>query len=140
MSEKTPELSFSELLRLLRHLRKGGTRKGACGWAGITCGEFERKLSLDEKFARAVEKAESYGLAQDEIRLEAKVRDGDREALLFRLKMVYGYSSKVRVTGEALPRIHEPSKEYTELEKKISALGAEQRKELVAAYRESAGS
>jgi len=139
MSKREPHITFSELHRLLRHLRKGGTRKGACGWAGIIFAELEQKFALDKKFAKAVEKSESFGLAKDERRLEGKVSEGDRQALLFRMKTVYGYAygkgpAKVGVRSDT----DERSKAVEEVRREIEALSPQERKRTVKAYREAA--
>ena len=138
MSQQVPRFTFSELHRLLRHLRKGGTRKGACGWAEITFAELEQRFALDKKFAVVVEKSESFGLAKDERRLEEKVSEGDRQALLFRMKTVYGYAygkgpAKVGVRSEK----DERSKECEQVRQEIEALSPEERKRTVKAYREA---
>lgn len=139
MSEQVPHFTFSELHRLLRHLRRGGTRKGACGCAGITFAELEQKFALDEKLAMLVEKSESFGLAEDERRLGQKVSEGDRQALLFRMKTVYGYAygrgpAKVGVRNKT----DERSKECEQVRREIEALSPEERKRTAKAYREAA--
>ncbi len=139
MSKRELHITFSELHRLLRHLRKGGTRKGACGWAGITFAGLEQKFALDKKFAKAVEKSESFGLAKDERRLEEKVSEGDRQALLFRMKTVYGYAygkgpAKVGVRSDT----DERSKAVEEVRREIESLSPQERKRTVKAYREAA--
>ena len=138
MSERIPDFTFRELHRLLRHLRRGGTRKGACGCAGITFAELEQKFALDEKFAMLVEKSESFGLAKDERRLEVKVSEGDRQALLFRMKTVYGYAygkgpAKVGVRSDT----DERSKSCERIRQEIEALSPQERKRTVKAYREA---
>ena len=138
MSERVPDFTFTELHRLLRHLRRGGTRKGACGWAGITFAELEQKFALEEKFAMLVEKSESFGLAKDERRLEVKVSEGDRQALLFRMKTVYGYAygkgpAKVGVKSDT----DERSKSCEQVRQEIEALSPQERREAVRRYRES---
>lgn len=139
MSEPIPHFTFSELHRMLRHLRRGGTRKGACGWAGITFAELERKFSLDRKFARTVEKSEFFGLAKDERRLEQKVSEGDRQALLFRMKAVYGYAyGKGPVKVGVRSDTDERSKACEQVRREIEALSPEERKGTVKAYREAA--
>jgi len=139
MSEPTRHFTFSELHRLLRHLRRGGTRKGACGWAGITFTELEQRFSLDSKFAKAMEKSESFGLAKDEMRLEQKVSEGDRQALLFRMKTVYGYAyGKGPVKAGVRSDTDERSKACDQVRREIEALSPEERKGTVKAYREAA--
>jgi len=138
MSQQIPDFTFSELHRLLRHLRRGGTRKGACGWAGITFAELERKFARDEKFAMLVEKSEALGLAKDERRLEVKVSEGDRQALLFRMKTVYGYAygkgpAKVGVRSDT----DEQSRSCERIRQEIEALSPEERRKAVKGYREA---
>ena len=134
MSLQKPEFTFKQLLRLLRHLRKGGTRKGACGWAGITYYELELRIYLDSRFAEAVEKWESRSLARDERRLHSKVCKDDRQSLLFRLRRVYG-QDKDRDKGKTVQKKYEQSRDYAEIEREINSLPLEERRRLTAAYR-----
>jgi hypothetical protein len=132
-------LGGSPLRRLLRHLRRGGSRKGACGWAGLSHTGLLEVLENNPGLAAALERAEALGLARDERRLDLKVREGDREALLFRMKNVYGYGSGTRGREEAQPTGETFSREFTEVAAGIRSLGKDGRRELAGAYRESAG-
>ena len=130
------EFTFRVLLRLLRHLRRGGSRKGACGWAGITSAELASRLESDSRLAGALERAEARGLAGDERRLDHSVRKGDRVALLFRMRNVHGYGGqRAREGAETLSE--EKSREFAEVETGIRSLGKEGRGELVHAYRQA---
>ncbi len=132
-------LGVSPLRRLLRHLRRGGSRKGACGWAGLSHAGLIEALESNPGLAAALERAEALGLARDERRLDLKVREGDREALLFRMKNVYGYGSGTRAREEAQPTGETSSREFTEVAAGIRSLGKDGRRELAGAYREAAG-
>jgi hypothetical protein len=131
------ELTFSVLHRLLRHLRRGGTRKGACGWAGIAYAALERGRQAEPRLDECLERAEMYGLARDERFLDSKVCKGDRQALLFRMRMVYGYAQG-RGGEEAGKTTDEPGSEFREIERRIGALGPPGRRRLAAAHREAA--
>ncbi len=122
------------LQRLLAHLKMGGTRKGACGSAGIGYRELCARLETDERFAAAVEEAECEGLARDEQRLATSVEDGDRQSLLFRLRRAYqgeknGKRAGVRNADEST------RKEYEKIAGGIGELGQQDRKKMVEAVR-----
>lgn len=135
--------TFGQLHRLLRHLRRGGTRRGACGWAGIAHEELECGLENEPRLASAVERSEGLGLARDEIRLAGRVERGDRESLLFRMKTVYGYTygkgpGGCRTGGKRRARDGENG-EGERLRRSIEKLGEDERRKVVEAYRETAG-
>ena len=122
------------LERLLAHLKMGGTRKGACGSAGINYRELCARLETDERFAQAVEEAECEGLARDEQRLATSVEDGDRQSLLFRLRRAYkgeknGKRAGVKNADEST------RKEYEKIVCGIGELTQEDRKKMVEAVR-----
>jgi hypothetical protein len=115
---------------LLAHLRRGGTRKGACGSAGISFSELCARLEADPEFAEAVEGAECVGLAADENRLATNVEDGDRQSLLFRLRVAYqgdknGKRAGVRKADEST------AKEYQRIACKFGELPEEERRKMV---------
>ncbi len=138
MATESIRLDFRRLRRVTGHLRRGGTIRGACGWAGIDHRELELRLREDQRLAQLMERAESLGLARDERRLEGRVEDGDPKALLFRLKAVYGYGNQGGRGELSAERADEPSREYGEVVRRIAELGREERRGLVAAYREAA--
>lgn len=120
--------------RLLAHLKMGGTRKGACGSAGISFRELCERMEADGKFAGAVEEAECEGLAADEKRLATNVEDGDRRSLLFRLRRAYqgeknGKRAGVRNADESTRR------EYERIANEIGELTEKDRKKMVEAVR-----
>jgi len=132
-----PEINFRKLLRLFRHLRKGGTRKGACGWAGINHWELDLRISLDRRFAGLVEKYESYSLARDERILHFRVCEGNCQALFFRLRKAYS-QDKDRGKGGAVRKGYERSESYARIEGEIAALSPDERRGIVTAHRSTA--
>lgn len=130
------EFGFIALLRLLRHLRRGGSRKGACGWAGITHAELADCLEGNPRLVAALERAEMRSLAKDERRLDSSVRKGDRVALLFRMRNIHGYG-EARAREGAEVTIGQRSREFGEVEAEIRSLGKRGRQELAGAYREA---
>lgn len=115
---------------LLAHLEMGGTRKGACGNAGISFRELCARLEADPEFAEAVEEAECKGLAADEKRLATEVEDGNRQSLLFRLRRAYqsgknGKRAGVKNADEST------AKEYERITCKFGELPEEDRRKLV---------
>ena len=139
INRQDKDFSFGELHRLFRHLRRGGTRKGACGWAEIPYEQLETRLAGDKKFAALVENTERYVLAQDEQRLDKNVCKGDRQCLLYRLRRGYGAESG-RGNRELRQTTDEKSQAYAVVEREIGALGPEKRKRTVGEYREAAAS
>ena len=115
---------------LLAHLKMGGTRKGACGSAGISFRELCARLDGDPAFAEAVEEAECAGLAADEKRLATSVEDGDRQSLLFRLRRAYqsGKTGKRAGVGNADESI---AKEYERIASRIEELPEEDKRKMV---------
>ncbi len=132
-------LGFTHLHRLLRHLRRGGSRKGACGWAELSWTDLQAALENNPRLAAALEQAESLALACDENRLDQHVQAGDRTALLFRLRRIYGFGDGLREGEEAQATGELYSREFTEAAEAIRSLGEEDRRELAGAYREAAG-
>jgi len=139
INRQDKDFSFGELHRLFRHLRRGGTRKGACGWAEIPYEQLETRLAGEKKFTALVENTERYVLAQDEQRLDKNVCKGDRQCLLYRLRRGYGAESG-RGNRELRQTTDEKSQAYAEVEREIGALGPEKRKRTVGEYREAAAS
>lgn len=115
---------------LLAHLKRGGTRKGACGSAGISFRELCARLEADPVFAEQVEEAECIGLAADENRLAANVEDGNRQSLLFRLRRAYqgkdnGKRAGVKNADEST------AGEYGRIACRIGELPEEERRKMV---------
>jgi len=115
---------------LLAHLRKNGTRKGACGSAGIGLVELEERMEADPAFAKAVDEAECVGMAADEQRLATEVEDGDRQCLLFRLRQAYqsgknGKRAGVKKSNEST------AGQYEKIVCKFGELPEEERRKMV---------
>lgn len=123
------------LVRLFSHLRMGGTRKGACGWASMTWNEFNARLAGQAGFAEMVESAESLGLARDEQRLNARVVCGDRASLLSRLRAAHTRVERMEKGAGERPR-NESDARFEEIRREICCLTPEERKELARAVRE----
>ncbi len=119
---------------LLAHLKMGGTRKGACGRAGISFRELCTRLEADQRFAEAVEEAECEGLARDEQRLATSVEDGDRQSLLFRLRRAYKGEKNGKRAG-VKNADDSTRKEYEKIACRIGELTEEDRQKMVEAVR-----
>ncbi|MCE5272042.1 hypothetical protein LLH00_12270 [bacterium] len=132
-------LGFTRLLRLLRHLRRGGSRKGACGWANLSWAGLQAALADDSRLAAALERAENRAIACDEKQLDQHVQDGNRVALMFRMRSVYGYGNGKRAGKEARPTGETNSREFAEAAAGIHTLGETERRELAGQYRKAAG-
>ena len=115
--------------KLCTHLRRGGTRRGACGAAGISPVTLERWESEDPALAEHLEQAQLIGLAEDESELDRHVSGGDKQALFLRLKCVYGYGSsaseKVRGKKKSVR-----STKCEAIENEIRGLSHDKRKEV----------
>ncbi len=120
--------------RLLAHLKMGGTRKGACGSAGISFRELCARLEADRSFAEAVEEAECEGLARDEQRLAVSVEDGDRQSLLFRLRRAYKGEKNGKRAG-VINTDDSTRKEYEKIAGRIGELTEKDRQKMVETVR-----
>ena len=115
---------------LLAHLGRGGTRKGACGSAGISFRELCDRLGTDPEFAESLEQAECMGLAADEKRLATNVEDGDRQSLLFRLRVAYQGANNGKRAG-VKKADESTAKEYERIACRIGELPEEDRRKMV---------
>jgi hypothetical protein len=120
--------------RLLAHLKMGGSRKGACGSAGISYRELCARLEADQRFAEAVEEAECEGLARDEQRLAVSVEDGDRQSLLFRLRRAYKGEKNGKRAG-VINTDDSTRKEYEKIAGRLGELTEKDRQKVVQAVR-----
>jgi len=114
--------TYSRVRRILKHIRNGGTKRGACGAAGI--GETTMIVWEANKsgLSEAVKRAQAHGLRSDLSRLDTFVRDGNLTALLARLKMVHGLSDRVTVQNTGTAK-NEHKHKITEAEKEYKTAG-----------------
>jgi hypothetical protein len=117
---------------LLAHLKMGGTRKGACGSAGISYRELCARIEADPEFAAVVDEAECEGLAADEKRLATEVEEGNRQSLLFRLRWAYQGQDGKKGKQAGVKKAHESTaKEYQRFACRIGELPEEERRKMV---------
>ena len=138
MAGKKTKLKPPVLILLLEHLRRGGTREGACGAAGISTSTLRRWEREIPELTGDIERAILQGIARDEMMLDKYITEkGDRVALVHRIKTRQGgklseKSEQVNGGGE-----NKWSKEYHQVVEAIERLTPTQRKEAARAYREA---
>ncbi len=112
---------YRTLRRILKHLRRGGTKRAACAAAGIdttTLEDWERDKS---GLSACIKRAQDYAIWKHERALEGRVANGKSDTcLIFWLKCQGGWKDRqvVEHTGEVKHK-HEKASPLEELWERV---------------------
>ena len=101
--------------KILAHLRMGGTKRGACGAAGISVDTLAKWEVNKSDLSDDIKGAQNEGLSSDLSRLDVFVQAGNLTALLYRMNVVHGLAKRVVVEQTGTIK-HEHSHDITQAE------------------------
>ncbi len=118
--------------KILAHLRMGGTKRGACGAAGISVDTLTKWEVNKSGLSDVIKGAQNEGLSSDLSRLDVFVQAGNLTALLYRMDVVHGLAKRVVVEQTGTIK-HEHSHEYKEAQEEFGKMPNSQRQRVIAA-------
>ena len=117
--------------KILDHLRSGGTRRGACGAAGIGVETLSRWEDDYGDFSDSIKRAQNEGLSSDLSRLDVFVKAGNLTALLYRMNVVHGLAKKTVVEQTGTIK-HEHKHDFEKAKEEYGAATKDQQNKIKA--------